>query len=95
MFQQGPLRKHYPRLFPYRVPTTGTLLAHGYAEATPEDHVSKSQRYHKSATMTPSRPVKEISPEAAEKLRRLRMMLDLGLITHKDYEDQIVRIENS
>jgi hypothetical protein len=33
-----------------------------------------------------------ISPEAAEKLRRLRRMLDLGLITQEDYEDQRKRL---
>jgi hypothetical protein len=44
------------------------------------------------AAISPPKSVREISPDTAEKLQRLRRMLDLGLITQEDYEDQRRRL---
>jgi hypothetical protein len=44
------------------------------------------------AAISPPRAVQEISPESAEKLQKLRRMLDLGLITQEDYEEQRKRL---
>ena len=40
------------------------------------------------ATISPTRSVQGISSETAEKLQKLRRMLELGLITQEDYEER-------
>jgi hypothetical protein len=44
-------------------------------------------------SISPPEPERRISPETAEKLRRLRRMLDLGLITQDDYGEQKKRLD--
>jgi uncharacterized protein YoxC len=44
------------------------------------------------ATISPPGAVGGISSETAEKLRKLRRMLDLELITQEDYEEQKKRL---
>jgi len=44
------------------------------------------------ATTSQPESVQGISPETAEKLQRLKRMLDLGLITQEDYEEQRKRL---
>jgi len=44
------------------------------------------------ATISQRGSVQIVSPEAAEKLQRLKRMLDLRLITQEDYEEQLKRL---
>ena len=49
------------------------------------------RRRGRKATLSPAYP-KMMTPDTTEKLQRLKRMLDLGLITQEDYEDQKKRI---
>jgi len=55
----------------------------------------RALRHAPVATISSSGSAQMASPERTEKLQRLRKMLDLGLITQKDYEDQRRRLNTS